>query len=412
MANVNISAELERILTAVYGEEVRGSIHDAIAALHSAVQNAVTDVAKVSTDTVESYGVAADAKDLQESAMLVRGKLGEEGTTVSLDDVTTSGVYRLVSSVTYTNSPLGTATGNENLKTGWLVVYKYGEGGRNCMQIVYESGASESKPYASYFRNYSTGGLTWTSWQSNNYVIDDTLTIPGQPADAYEVGRRFEELNYTPIAITSLNYYVTTEDGITASNDPLTGVGARVENGTVVNAIYYQCLANKPPVRFTIDGYEYEYPVNGQGHLSPLSISSNKTWTFKVKEEQTGSILPITDSKAATVKFLPRVFWGTAELVSPITSAFIERFRASGSEVSDTLERTIIVTAQEGEYIWYAYPTSFGLPKFICGGFTGGFRQWGVIVYNSIYNDNYDYYIYRSVQPSLGEVTVDIVRAT
>lgn len=396
---------LSNIKTAVYGEEVRGSIHDSIEAMYEAVQENVTTVAKVSGDSVSDYGVAADAKDLQEYAIIVRGKLGSSGETINLNDIRETGVYRLVDSVTYLFSPLTTGT-------GFLVVYRYNDGGRNCIQIMYETGSVKST-YNTYTRNYSAGSQDWTSWQSSNSVIDATLTQEGQPADAKAVGDMFRELMYSPIEITDLNYNVTTEDGVIASNDPRypeNANGARVEVGSVVINMNYQWTTNKTPVKVTIDGDTVSLDRNGT--LSQLHITTDKTWTFKVKEEAVGSLLPYTDSKAATVRFLPRIYWGTAVYNSDPDSAFLENFRDTGSILLDNLERTFTVTAAAGEYIWYAYPMYYGIADFMCNGFKGGFELVKVMRFTNKYGVSDSYYIYKSVQPSLGNVTIDVIQAS
>lgn len=411
MASVDISGYLQDILTAVYGEEVRGSIHDAIAALHAVVEEDVT-ILTSTFDWTTPAGTAADAKAIHEQAVLIRGKLtsGSPSVPVDLNEINTSGVYRLVSSETYTNSPLTSST-------GWLVVYQYGDGGRNCMQLVYETGtAGTSRVLNSFFRNYSAGGEGWTDWQAGNYSLDDSLTIAGSAADAKAVGDRFAELEYSPIEITDLNYNVTTEDGIISSNnpsDPENAAGARVENGTVVINMNYQWVTNKIPAKVTLDGNSLPVSGNmGTGTLTPLHITSNKTWTFKAKESPTASILPVTTSKGASVIFLPRVFWGTALDHADPDSTFIESFRSTGSALADDLERVFTVTAGAGEYIWYAYPTYFGIPEFSYGGFKGGFKYIKQVTFTNMYNVTEQYYIYRSVQPTLGNVEITVTKAS
>ena len=403
-SRVNISTYLENILNAVYGEEVRTSIHDSIEALHQEVEEDVTTVTDSFT-ALTPAGYAADAKAIHEQAVLIRGKLTNNGDAqagdIDFDDISTSGVYRLVASETYLNSPLTTST-------GWLVVYQFGDGGRNCMQIVYESGTNSNRTYLSYIRTYSaTAG--WGDWQSSSFAIDDTLTVAGCAADAKAVGDAIAELAYTPIEFTDLNYNIETQDGLHFYNDqPL-------EYGMTVTSIAYQWILNKEPVWVRLNGVDIPidsgHPTNNQGTMTGLTITTDRTWTFKAKESPVGSILATTASRALSVIFTHRVFWGTAVNQLDANSAFVESFRDTGSLITDSLNLSFTVTAATGTYIWFMSPVILGTPAFTFNGFTGGFILNKIMTFTNKYGFTDQYYVLRSVQPSLGNVTISVSKA-
>jgi hypothetical protein len=112
----------------------------------------------------------------------------------------------------------------------------------------------------------------------------------------------------------------------------------------------------------------------------------------------------ITDTATASFTWNPRGYYGASSVVVD-TEAEVEALASSGLQSSRA--RTFSVTAASGEYIWYAYPASFGAATFTVGGFEGGFDL--VTSTLSITNANgvtQDYRLYRSTNPSLGLTTV------
>lgn len=69
-----ITTYLQKILEAVYGEEVRGSIHDAIAAMNTESSNAMqyASTAKDSAQASAAAGSAADAKTAEDNAKSIK----------------------------------------------------------------------------------------------------------------------------------------------------------------------------------------------------------------------------------------------------------------------------------------------------------------------------------------------------
>lgn len=85
----NISTYLQKIMTAVYGEEVRGSIHDALAAMNTESSNAMQfaatakDSAKASADTAKGHADTATKKAGEALSSADRAKASETSAKAS-----------------------------------------------------------------------------------------------------------------------------------------------------------------------------------------------------------------------------------------------------------------------------------------------------------------------------------------
>ena len=143
----NIQTYLQQILNAVYGEEVRGSIHDAIATMNTDLEAAIRD-------------------DLNPLAF--KGNLGESGgTNNNLNNLVSTdqrGIWRLKGSATYTNVP----SDFDNSKQGYLIMYAFGTSGQTVtiakQEIHYfsDSGANANTYWS---RVYISG--EWQDWHKN-----------------------------------------------------------------------------------------------------------------------------------------------------------------------------------------------------------------------------------------------------
>lgn len=168
----NIQTYLKQILDAVYGEEVRGSIHDAIATMNSDLEAAIRD-------------------DLNPLAF--KGNLGESGgTNNNLNNLTQTdqrGIWRLKGSTTYTNVP----SGFDNTKQAYLIMYAFGESGQSATvakQEIHYFSDSGANANAGWSRVYISG--EWQEWHRN---VDDTLSLEGAAADSKAVGDEIYKSN-------------------------------------------------------------------------------------------------------------------------------------------------------------------------------------------------------------------------
>ena len=79
----DISSYLQKILDAIYGEEVRGSIHDALAAMNVESNNAMTFAATAQDSARAS---AALAKDSADTAVTKAGEVVSSANAAKISD--------------------------------------------------------------------------------------------------------------------------------------------------------------------------------------------------------------------------------------------------------------------------------------------------------------------------------------
>ncbi len=178
----DIQTYLQQILDAVYGEEVRGSIHDAISQMNSDLEDAIRD-------------------DLNPLAF--KGDLGiSEGSNYNLNNlisVDQRGIWRLLSSKAYAAVP----SDYDGTKTGYLLVYTFGADNvaSNIKQELHYFSDSGANANVYWSRVYSTNN----GWQPWHKSVDNSLSLEGAAADAKAVNTAINNL---------LNEVNTAEDGI------------------------------------------------------------------------------------------------------------------------------------------------------------------------------------------------------
>ena len=167
----DISTELANIMSAIYGEEVRTSIHDAIQKMNTQLNTAASS-------TLNGLGF--------------KGDLGtSDGTTYDLNSLTTTsrrGIWRLQANRNYTNAP----DDYDQSKTGYLIMYSFGtvdSTASNIKQEIHYFSDSGANANVCWSRVYISG--SWTEWKKN---VDSLLMTEGAAADAYIVGTRLNNI--------------------------------------------------------------------------------------------------------------------------------------------------------------------------------------------------------------------------
>lgn len=109
-------------------------------------------------------------------------------------------------------------------------------------------------------------------------------------------------------------------------------------------------------------------------------------------------------TKSATITFANAIYYGKSNR-STYDSTLINSLT---KQISNSKNRTITVTAGDGEYIYYCLPTRLGSCTFNVGGFEGGFDKVATIDHTNSdgYSESYD--IYKSTNSNLGSTTVTV----
>ena len=190
--------------------------------------------------------------------------------------------------------------------------------------------------------------------------------------EAVDIRARLDALEYKGIVIESLQTSPTV---------------CELGSSNTVNVSW---TLNKPATSQNINGT----PVEGTSQQY-TGVNSARTYTLNVSDGASDA------TSSISIAFENYIYYGTAIDLTSITS--LENKVLSGDK-----SRTITVNAQSGNYIIYAIPARLGEVEFYVGGFEGGFNEVAQmqITNPSQYIETYN--VYKSVQPSLGRVTIEV----
>ena len=167
------------------------------------------------------------------------------------------------------------------------------------------------------------------------------------------------------------------------------------EIGSKVSGLKFSWNLNKNVTSQSLTGCIIGVNDRSANYLS--EISSNKTFTLSVSDGKN------TANANKSINFYNKKYYGVATERSEYDSGFI--LGLNGSLVNSRTGN-FTVNAGEGQYIYFAIPTSFGTPTFTIGGFSGGFDLVNTIDFTNASGYTTKYNIYRSTNANLGNTTV------
>lgn len=218
---------------------------------------------------------------------------------------------------------------------------------------------------------------------NNIYDIHDTLdnlnasTIRFDNDSYPTIADALNKLLYVPLQI--LHFSVDDEQLIN-------------EIGTTISNPYITWSYNKNILSQNINGVIINNNITG--YYYPKSFSTNTIITLTASDEETRV------AKSLNFTFVNRIYYGVS------SSKNINITTELGNKLQDSPAMTFTVNASQDEYIYYALPIRLGQPKFMVGGFEGGFTVINVMSITNESNYTESYYIYRSDNPNLGTTTV------
>ena len=169
------------------------------------------------------------------------------------------------------------------------------------------------------------------------------------------------------------------------------------ERGSTVSVVNVSWSYNRDIRSQTLNGELLDSTIRSMKDTSPTTV--NKTYILSATSS-TGQ----TKSKNATLTFMNGVYYGVSSQES-YDSAFI---RSLTKTLSDSRSRTITVTANTEDYIYYCVPTRLGNCTFAVGGFTGGFSKVETIDFTNQFNYTEKYDIWKSDNKGLGTTKITI----
>lgn len=248
-----------------------------------------------------------------------------------------------------------------------------------------------------YFKQKLDGAFAKTV---NNVAIDKNGNITLDPSQiAYKDGSvkdALDNLLYVKVAVNSV------------SNDV-----NNVELGTKVRAVTVSWIFNDAVITgATLNGTAltadelkagkkaFTYPEPTGDAKDPALVATTE---FKVTATDNRNA---TASKSTWVSFKLKKYYGVGDADGDaINNDFITGF---GGTLADNRSGDFTVTADAGQYIYFAVPASFGTPTFKVGGFAGGFGLAKTFDFTNASGHTESYNVYKSANAGLGKTTVSV----
>lgn len=178
-----------------------------------------------------------------------------------------------------------------------------------------------------------------------------------------------------------------------------------LELGASLSDITFMWNLNKTPNKLTLTaGKQTNTLSNTQTGDSLISFDSplKATTSFTLTAQDSKNKIA---TKTTSVQFLNGKYYGvsTVNTDGEINDAFIK-----GLTKQLTTGRTgsFTVNATVGQYIYFAIPSSFGVPVFNVGGFDGGFNKIKTFNFTNASGHAENYDVYKSTNAGLGSTTV------
>ena len=189
-------------------------------------------------------------------------------------------------------------------------------------------------------------------------------------------------------------YYVNPSCSLSANP-----TGGTFELGTVITApITFTWTVNKDIVSQTLT--DYTIALEDRTATYNTDITSDKTFTLSISDAQNNA------SSSVSYKFLNNVFWGSAPTVDTYDSAFISAL--SNKKLTSTNKATYNFNCENGEYAYFATPTSIKVVSALVNGFQSDLEEVAVINYVNSNGYTTEYTITRFRNASLGSFTAEV----
>lgn len=143
-------------------------------------------------------------------------------------------------------------------------------------------------------------------------------------------------------------------------------------------------------------------------NIDRLNITSPYIYDMIITKQSSSSvnfILSLTDNSGILISKTLSIIWASRKYFG---SSDIFNLQNLSSELSNSINKTFTTNCGDGQYIYYIIPTSFGTPKFLVGGFEGGFVLDQYINLTNSYGITQNYQVWKSENPSLGTTTVTV----
>lgn len=175
----------------------------------------------------------------------------------------------------------------------------------------------------------------------------------------------------------------------------------QAERGATVDDVTLAWALNKTPKSLDLDGEAQEVTATSK-KVTGAGIKANKIYTLKATDARDA-----VATKTAGVSFLDKRHWFVAGDLDAagVTDDVINE--ATG-ELATGRAKSFTVTAGDGQHIYYAFPASWGTPRFFVGGFEGGFSLLKTFDHVNASGATVSYVVWKSTNAGLGKTSVEV----
>lgn len=324
----DISTELARILSAIYGEDVRGSIHDAIEKINDVAEVVLTTGTDVTGPSSSSTGYYDDSLYLNTDTFelwkctgvntwasqgILKGEAGDDGNgIVSITKTATSGLVDTYT-ITYTDGTTSTftVTNGEDGANGNKWYRGTGISGKAALPTVYSGSGVADANSGDMFLNPSegavyscvTGGIpTVATWQyemtlsgggggTSDYAdLTNKPQINGHELSGNQTGTDLGLASSSDIPTVDQTYNASSSNAQsgTAVASAISGKADSASLATVATSGSYNDLSDKPTI-----------PTVNNGQLTIQQNGTNKA-TFTANQSGNATANIVTDDWVAT----------------------------------------------------------------------------------------------------------------
>lgn len=176
---------------------------------------------------------------------------------------------------------------------------------------------------------------------------------------------------------------------------------SQAERGSTVADVTVAWSLSKTPKSLTLDDKAQDTASKGTT-LSGVNLKADKTYTLKATDARNA-----VATRTADVAFRDKRHWWVAASLDAagVTDQIINQ--ATG-ELAAWYNKTFTLNAAAGQHIYYAFPASWGTPRFFVGGFEGGFALLKTFDHKNASGATISYAVWKSTNAGLGNTTVEV----
>lgn len=215
-----------------------------------------------------------------------------------------------------------------------------------------------------------------------NTANQEANTVALSLSDIYQ---KIEDMNYKAITLT------------------MSVIPSTAEIGSAVTDVTITWNTSKKPKTLEVNGVAEDVTLKSK-KLEGVNITKDTSYSVKVTDERDTTV-----TKNASVTFLNGVYYGvsTVDSTENVDNAMILGLT---KKLASNRTGEVTVNAGNNEYIYYAIPSTMGIPEFIVNGFSGGFGKapFKTFEFTNASKHTVSYDVWRSDNKGLGTTKVII----